>query len=62
MRKATKIAGITAIIYAMNIIYRKYSAFKDFEVIAELLMIEKHFEKLLKDDIISKEKDGYISN
>ena len=43
-----------------NIIYRKYTAFKDFELIAELLMIEKHFEKFLKCDIISKQKDGYI--
>ncbi|GAH34150.1 unnamed protein product, partial [marine sediment metagenome] len=45
-----------------NIIYRKYTAFKDFEIIAELLMVEKHFEKFLKYDIISKKKDGYILN
>ncbi|MHA1460949.1 MAG: MBL fold metallo-hydrolase [Promethearchaeota archaeon] len=43
-----------------NIIYRKYSAFKDFEIIAELLMIEKHFEKFLKNNLISKENKGYI--
>jgi len=43
-----------------NVIYKKYSAFKDFEIIAELLMIEKHFEKFLKNNLISKENNGYI--
>ena len=43
-----------------NVIYRKYSAFKDFEIIAELLMIEKHFEKFLKNNLISEENNGYI--
>ncbi len=43
-----------------NIIYRKYSAFKDFEIIAELLMIEKHIEKFLKNNLISEENNGYI--
>ncbi|HUW90559.1 MAG TPA: MBL fold metallo-hydrolase [Candidatus Nanopelagicaceae bacterium] len=43
-----------------NIIYRKYTAFKDFEVIAELLMIKKHFEKFQNTDIISEEKNGYL--
>jgi len=43
-----------------NIIYRKYSAFKDFEVIAELLMIGKHIEKFLKNNLISEENNGYI--
>jgi len=45
-----------------NIIYRKYSAFKDFEIIAELLMIEKHLEKFLKNGIISKTNKGYVPN
>ncbi|TES94690.1 MAG: MBL fold metallo-hydrolase [Promethearchaeota archaeon] len=45
-----------------NIIYRKYSAFKDFEVIAELLMIEKHLEKFLKKGIISESNNGYVLN
>lgn len=45
-----------------NIIYRKYSAFKDFELIAEILMIEKHFEKFLKMNIISRENEGFILN
>ncbi len=43
-----------------NIIYRKYSSFKDFEVIAELLMVEKHLEKFLSRGLISKKEDGYI--
>jgi len=43
-----------------NIIYRKYTAFKDFEVIAELLMIEKHLDKFQNADIITEEKNGYM--
>ncbi|GAF82829.1 unnamed protein product, partial [marine sediment metagenome] len=45
-----------------NIIYRKYSAYKDFEIIAELLMVEKHLEKFIKMGIISKIKDSYVLN
>jgi len=45
-----------------NIIYRKYSAIKDFEIIAELLMIEKHLEKFIKKGIISENNKGYILN
>ena len=45
-----------------NIIYRKYSAFKDFEIIAELLMIEKHLEKFLKEEIITENNNGYVLN
>jgi glyoxylase-like metal-dependent hydrolase (beta-lactamase superfamily II) len=45
-----------------NIIYRKYSAFKDFEIIAELLMIEKHLEKFLKQGIIAKKNNGFVLN
>ncbi len=45
-----------------NIIYRKYSAFKDFELIAEILMIEKHIEKFLNRNIISRKDDGFILN
>ena len=43
-----------------NIIYRKYSTFKDFEIIAELLMIEKHLDKFQNADIITEEKNGYL--
>jgi len=45
-----------------NIIYRKYSAFKDFEIIAELLMIEKHLEKFLKKEVITENNNGYVLN
>jgi hypothetical protein len=45
-----------------NIIYRKYSAFRDFELIAEVLMIEKHLEKFLKMNLISRKDDGFILN
>ena len=45
-----------------NLIYRKYSAYKDFEFIAELLMVEKHLEKFIKMGIISKIKDSYVLN
>ncbi len=43
-----------------NIIYRKYTAFKDFEVIAELLMIKKHIEKFQNADVIMEEEKGYM--
>jgi len=39
-----------------------FSAFKDFEIIAELLMIEKHLEKFLKKGIISETNNGYVLN
>ena len=46
-----------------NIIYRKYKkAFKDFELIAEILMIEKHIDKFLKMNIISRKNEGFILN
>ena len=45
-----------------NTIYRKYSSIKDFEIIAELLMIEKHLEKFLKRGIISENNNGYVLN
>jgi hypothetical protein len=43
-----------------NLIYKFYSEFKDFEVISEKIMIEKHFEKLLKNNQIEKKNNGYI--
>ncbi len=45
-----------------NIIYRKYTAFKDFELIAELLMIEKHLDKFQNAGIITEENKGYLLN
>ena len=44
-----------------NIIYKKYSEFgKVFEIISERIMIEKHFDKFLKNNIIEKKNNGYI--
>jgi glyoxylase-like metal-dependent hydrolase (beta-lactamase superfamily II) len=43
-----------------NLIYKFYSEFKAFEVITEKVMIEKHFEKLLKNNQIEKKNKGYI--
>ncbi len=43
-----------------NLIYRKYGVGKDFEVIAEKIMIEKHFDKFLKNNTIEKLNGGYI--
>jgi glyoxylase-like metal-dependent hydrolase (beta-lactamase superfamily II) len=43
-----------------NLIYKKYSQFKDFEIIAEELMIEKHFDKLKSIDKIMVENEGYV--
>ncbi|MFX1358151.1 MAG: MBL fold metallo-hydrolase [Promethearchaeota archaeon] len=42
-----------------NLIYKKY-LFEEFEIIAELIMIEKHIEKLLHDNLIIEEKNGYL--
>ena len=43
-----------------NIIYRKYGGAKDFELIAERIMIEKHFDKFLKNNTVEKLDSGYI--
>ena len=43
-----------------NLIYRKYGVGKDFEVIAEKIMIEKHFDKFLKNNTVEKLDNGYI--
>ena len=43
-----------------NLIYKKYSQFKDFEIIAEELMIEKHFDKLEIANMIKSDGEGYI--
>ncbi len=45
-----------------NLIYKKYSLFKDFEIIAEELMIKKHFNKLESMNKIMFEGKGYIIN
>ncbi|MFX1257662.1 MAG: MBL fold metallo-hydrolase [Promethearchaeota archaeon] len=43
-----------------NIIYKRYSEWKEFEIIAEKIMIEKHFEKFLMENLIEKTKNGYV--
>ena len=43
-----------------NIIYKKYGQFEIFEINAEKIMIEKHFEKFLKNNQIEKKNNGYI--
>ena len=39
-----------------NIIYKKYGPWQVYEITAEKIMIEKHFEKFLKKKIIEKKK------
>lgn len=45
-----------------NIIYKRYGEWEEFEIIAEKIMIEKHFEKFLKNNIIKPKGNGYILN
>jgi len=42
-----------------NLIYKRYT-YENFEVISEIVMIEKHFEKFLKENLITIKDDGYI--
>jgi glyoxylase-like metal-dependent hydrolase (beta-lactamase superfamily II) len=41
-----------------NLIYKKYN--HTFEIISGLVMIEKHFDKFLKNGLITREADGFI--
>jgi glyoxylase-like metal-dependent hydrolase (beta-lactamase superfamily II) len=43
-----------------KIIYKKHSQFKDYELIAERIMIEKHIEKLLRERLIQEKDSGFI--
>ena len=43
-----------------NIIYKFYSEFEAYEIIAEEVMLNKHFDKLLKNNLIEKREKGYI--
>ncbi len=43
-----------------NIIYKKYGLWSIFEINAERIMIEKHFDKFLKNNLIEPKNDGYI--
>ncbi|MFX1549103.1 MAG: MBL fold metallo-hydrolase [Promethearchaeota archaeon] len=43
-----------------NFIYKYYSQFKEYEIVAEMIMIQKHFDKFIKSRLIEQEGNGYI--
>ena len=43
-----------------NLIYKYYSQFKEYEIIAEMIMIQKHFDKFIKNGWIEQKGTGYI--
>ncbi len=43
-----------------NLIYKYYSQFKEYEIIAEMIMIQKHFDKFIKNRLIKQRGKGYI--
>jgi hypothetical protein len=43
-----------------NIIYKRYGTWEIFEINAEKIMIEKHFEKFLKNNQIEKKNNRYV--
>jgi glyoxylase-like metal-dependent hydrolase (beta-lactamase superfamily II) len=43
-----------------NFIYKYYSQFKEYEIIAEIIMIQKHFDKFIKNNLIEQKGNGYI--
>jgi hypothetical protein len=43
-----------------NIFYKRYGPWEIFEINAEKIMNEKHFEKFLKNNQIEKKNNGYI--
>ncbi len=43
-----------------NFIYKYYGLFKEYEIIAEMIMIQNHFDKFLKEKKIEQEKNGYV--
>ena len=45
-----------------NLIYKYYSQFKEYEIIAEMIMIQKHIDKFLVKELIKSKNDGYILN
>ncbi|MHA1375052.1 MAG: MBL fold metallo-hydrolase [Promethearchaeota archaeon] len=42
-----------------NLIYKKYF-YEEFEIIAELIMIEKHMDKFLNQGLIEEKNDGFV--
>ncbi len=45
-----------------NLIYKHYSDFRDYEIVAELIMLQKHFDKFLVENLIQSKDNGYILN
>jgi len=45
-----------------NLIYKYYSDFKDYEIIAEMIMLQKHFDKFLVQELIKPKDNGFILN
>ncbi|MFW9968838.1 MAG: MBL fold metallo-hydrolase [Candidatus Odinarchaeota archaeon] len=43
-----------------NFIYKYYSQFKEYEIIAEMIMIQNHFDKFVKNKLIEQKGNGYI--
>jgi glyoxylase-like metal-dependent hydrolase (beta-lactamase superfamily II) len=43
-----------------NIIYKFYSEFEEYEIIAEKIMLDMHFDKFLKNNLIEQKDNGYI--
>jgi len=43
-----------------NFIYKYYNEFKEYEIIAEMIMIQKHFDKFIKNEWIEQKGNGYI--
>lgn len=43
-----------------NLIYKYYSEFKNYDIIAEMIMIQKHFEKFITNKLIQQEGKGFI--
>lgn len=43
-----------------NIVYPRYSEYEIYEILAEKIMIESHFNKLRKEGKIERKNDGYI--
>ncbi|MFW9821068.1 MAG: MBL fold metallo-hydrolase [Candidatus Thorarchaeota archaeon] len=43
-----------------NFIYKYYSQFKEYQIIAEMIMIQKHFDKFLEKHLIEEKGNGYV--
>ncbi|MFW9990219.1 MAG: MBL fold metallo-hydrolase [Candidatus Odinarchaeota archaeon] len=43
-----------------NLVYKYYSLFKDYELIAEMIMIQKHFDKFIAKGFVEQIGNGYI--